>query len=315
MALIPDSQTDDFWPTAARNLIKMLAKYFMCEEKVTPTFQMIYQKLCEPDFNNWVDEQYPNLADPSVKNLFSTYKTSYEKTRAGISQQVKEFLEPFNTPNLANASNGNDFDFNELRKSPVTIYLIIPASGGIYQSLISIFFEQMICANTMNEPDENDCAINAMIDEFANIPKMPTLAQGISYLRSYRIRVCTFIQYTSQITEIYGQNFKDGFMAAPLKIAFKITDLKDAEYFSELAGKKTIKVKNDNHSSNRDSEYFYFDRSSGTKQTKNLLTKDEIMWLKPSDLLIYKSGSMVIKATKNFWTNSRSYKKLYRSIQ
>ena len=61
-----------------------------------------------------------------------------------------------------------------------------PTLQGIYHS---------ICALDFNEPDPDEVSITAIIDEFANLPKMPSIAKGVSFLRSYRIRVCAFVQH------------------------------------------------------------------------------------------------------------------------
>jgi len=243
--IIPDSQ-ESLWADGSRSIAKMLAMYEILEKKQIPTLSKIYQEICHPEFDDRIKSLYPVIETPRLINLFGKYLSAREKTRRDLLLSAQEYLSKFDSPNLAYATSRNDFNFHELRKKPTTIYLIMPANTETYGAICSIFFEQMIrfCSEN-NEPDKNEFTINAMIDEFANLPKIPSIAKGISFLRSYRIRICAFVQQISQLKEVYGEDKKESFMAAPIKVAFSVSSYNDARYFSALAGKKTIKMKND----------------------------------------------------------------------
>ena len=145
-----------------------------------------------------------------------------------------------------------------------------------------------------NEPDDSEYSINAIIDEFANLPKMLSVSKGVSYLRSYRIRVCVFTQNISKIKEIYGESRKEDLLSAPVKVAFNVTSRADAEYFSRLAGQKTVRIKNESMGRNMSMSY------SSNKQSRPLLNAGDVMRLGRSKLLIYCAGHQVVKGRKNF---------------
>ena len=187
----------------------------------------------------------------------------------------------------------------------MTIYLVMPANTATYGPICSIFFEQMLRLTTAKSENSQDVLpINAIIDEFANLPKMPSLAHGVSFLRSYKIRVCTFVQLISQLKDVYGDSKKDSLMAAPIKVAFNVSSFEDAKYFSALAGKKTVKVKNESTQQN-------LNFSTNThKQLKDLISPDEVMRLNKGKMLIFRTGFNVVKARKNFWFHCKRYKNL-----
>ena len=237
--------------------------------------------------------------------MFGKYLSARDKTRRDLLLSAQEYLSKFDSPNLAYATSDNDFNFYDLRHKPMTIYLIMPANTETYGTICAIFFEQMIrmCAEK-NAPDKDEYTINAKIDEFANLPKIPSIAKGISFLRSYRIRVCAFVQQVSQLKEVYGEDKKESFMAAPIKVAFNVSSFNDAKYFSGLSGKKTINVKN---------ETLHQDMSiniSTHKQYRELLNPEEVTHLKKTQLLIYFTGFNVIRGKKNFWFKDRYYRQL-----
>ena len=300
--LIPSSR-DPLWADAARNVAKMLAMQALVEERKIPTLQGIYQTICHPGFIESVETRFEHIRTPRIANLFGKFLSAREKTRRDILLNAQEYLSKFDSPHLAHATSGNDFDFRELRTRPMTIYVIMPANTETFGAIGAIFFEQMIQLTTeKNEPDPSEYSINAIIDEFANLPKMPSLAKGISFLRSYRIRVCAFVQQIAQLKAVYGEAHKEGFMAAPVKVAFNVTSKADADYFSSLAGKKTITVKNSTTHQDLSTNV------STHQQYRDLLTADEVMRLRASRLLIYRTGHHVIKAKKNFWFKHQEYR-------
>jgi type IV secretion system protein VirD4 len=292
--LIPDSN-DPLWADGSRNVAKMLAMFEILEQKKTPTLQGIYQTLCDPNFPEKIPLMYDKIKTPRVSNLFGKFLSTRDKTQKDLLLNAQEYLSKFDSPNLAYATSGNDFDFRDLRKAPMTIYLIMPSNTETFGPIAAIFFEQMTRLTTENnEPGKEEYSINAFIDEFGNLPKMPSIAKGISFLRSYRIRVCAFVQHIAQLKGVYGEESKEGFLASPVKLAFNITSKQDADYFSALAGKKTITLKN---------QSFRGDLSlniSAQKQMRDLIQPDEIMRMSRSKLLIYRSGFQVVRGRKNF---------------
>ncbi len=292
--LIPDSN-DPLWADGSRNVAKMLAMFEILELKKTPTLQGIYETICDRNFSEKIPLMLDEIKTQRVANLFGKFLFTRDKTQKDLLLNAQEYLSKFDSPNLAYGTSGNDFDFKDLRKIPMTIYLIMPANTETFGPIAAIFFEQMIRLTTENnEPGKEEYSINAFIDEFGNLPKMPSIAKGISFLRSYRIRVCAFTQHIAQLKAVYGEESKEGFLASPLKLAFNITSKQDADYFSALAGKKTVTLKN---------ESFRGDLSlniSAQKQLRELIQPDEIMRMSRSKLLIYRSGFQVVRARKNF---------------
>lgn len=306
--IIPDSQ-DSIWADGSRSIAKMLAMYEILEKNETPTLTHIYQIICHPEFDDHINSLYPMIKTSRIANLFGKYLSAKDKTKRDLLLSAQEYLSKFDSPNLAYATSGNDFNFNEFRHKPMTIYLIMPANTETYGTICAIFFEQMIrlCTQT-NSSNQTEYPINAMIDEFANLPKIPSIAKGISYLRSYRIRICAFVQQISQLKEVYGEDKKESFMAAPIKVAFNVTSYNDAKYFSALAGKKTIKINN---------ETLHQDMSmnvSTQRQYRELLNPEEVMHLKKQQMLIYVTGFNVIQGKKNFWFKDKYYQSLVNTV-
>lgn len=291
--LIPDSH-DPLWADGSRNILKMLAMYYLLEKKMTPTFQQLFQDICDPQFHENIESLVDSIKTSRVLNLFNKLLSIREKTRKDLLLNAQEYLAKFDSPNLAHATGSNDIWFNDLRCKKMTVYLVMPANTQTYGAIAAIFVEQMLRICAEYEPKPGDKSINVIIDEFANLPKMPSLLKGITYLRSYRIRVCAFVQQIAQLDAVYQSVGKKAFMASPIQIAFNVTSYEDAKYFSSCAGKKTIRVKNDSTNQNMGFNI------STNKQYRDLISPEEVMRLSVNKLLIYRKGYNLIFRKKYY---------------
>lgn len=169
----------------------------------------------------------------------------------------------------------------------------MPANTQTYGPIVAIFFEQLLQLVTHGgEPQKHECSITILMDEFANFPKMPSLVKGITFLRSYRIRVCAFVQYIAQLKDVYGEQGKESFLACPMQLAFNITSIEDARYFSALAGRETVRISNE--SIGKDMAMSV----SMNTQHRDLLRPEEIMQLSQKKILVFKKGFEIIKMKK-----------------
>ena len=92
---------------------------------------------------------------------------------------------------------------------------------------------------TLHEPSQDEkIRVLALLDEFGNMSRISKLKEGMSFLRSYNIRMVVIVQYLSQITSIYGRDDARGFLNTKVKIAFTLNDAEDAKFFSEALGKR-----------------------------------------------------------------------------
>ena len=92
---------------------------------------------------------------------------------------------------------------------------------------------------TLHEPSQDEkIRVLALLDEFGNMSRISKLKEGMSFLRSYNIRMVVIVQYLSQITSIYGRDDARGFLNTKVKIACTLNDAEDAKFFSEALGKR-----------------------------------------------------------------------------
>jgi type IV secretion system protein VirD4 len=81
-----------------------------------------------------------------------------------------------------------------------------------------------------------------LLDEFTALGRIPIIAESISYLPGYNVRVLLVIQAPSQLREVYGQNNAETMMKSlAARIVFAPKDIPDAREISDELGNVTVK--------------------------------------------------------------------------
>ncbi|MBE8215894.1 MAG: type IV secretory system conjugative DNA transfer family protein [Endozoicomonadaceae bacterium] len=301
--LIPESK-EPIWSMGSRSIAATLV-CMMNTTQQKPTLFAVYQALCRPDLREEIAQFYElNTLNPQLKALCGKCLSVREEQFKDLSLQAQEYLSCFNQPNLSKATNSNAFNFHLLREKIQTIYIKMPANTETYGPICALFFEQLFQHSSQeNNPDLSKKSITCFIDEFANLPRIPSIIKGINYLRSYRIRICLFIQHTAQLAHVYGIINKENFLAMPIKVIFNISSKEDADYFSRYCGSTTIEIKNKSEQQGRYSMQYQH-------QNVPLIRPDELQRLSKKYSLILKTGFVPVKSKKNFWFLHRKYRKL-----
>ncbi len=173
-----------------------------------------------------------------------------ENTLSGI---VATFCTPlliFQNPRVDAAMSASDFDLRAVRRERMTVYLgIRPNKLKDGAVIINLFFDQLLNQNCRTLPSEDpllkyQCLL--VMDEFTSIGRVPMVADAVSYMAGYNMRLLTVIQNQSQLEEVYGRagavtikaNHALMVMYAPSPVV-----LADAKEYSEMLGDQTVKGK------------------------------------------------------------------------
>jgi type IV secretion system protein VirD4 len=127
----------------------------------------------------------------------------------------------------------------------MSIYIHIPPYDKDRLSpLLTLFWAQIIQQMTLHEPGQDEkIPVLALLDEFGNMSRINKLKDGLSFLRSYRVRFVVLVQYLAQLNSIYGKEDAKGFLNSKINVAFALNDIDDAKFFSQSLGNKTVKLR------------------------------------------------------------------------
>ncbi|MDH2998032.1 conjugal transfer protein TraG, partial [Pasteurellaceae bacterium LFhippo2] len=223
----------------------------------------------------------------------------------GIKASFETPLKVFQDPLFEMATSTNDFDFRNLRKEKITIYIgITPENISTARPILNLLFSQLIFENIRQGlPDTNPelkHGILMLMDEFTSIGFMERYQVAIAYMAGYNIRSLIIYQNRTQLGENpplgYGDKGSETLLENhSCNIIYRPKNPKTAEEISKRIGNITTINKNKSHS------------KSGTSTSDNttqraLILPQEIMDLKDDEEIIF-CNSAKIKCKKAFFYN------------
>ncbi|AHF60823.1 hypothetical protein P344_02250 [Spiroplasma mirum ATCC 29335] len=262
--------------------------------------------------NNSFDEKKFNLASviPIINNkdkLFNYFKKldishpariaisglldGAKETTGSILQSIKTGLEKFSDPILRTLISKNELDLQTLTNCPTAVFLVVPddrTDRHIFASLFisqsyKILIEQASLANRKLEKP-----FYYILDEFANIPKIPDMGAKISVSGGRNIWWVLIIQDKPQLVDKYGENMARTINNnCSMHIFLQTMDIETAKYYSEIIGERTIVSK-----SRSNQVLLEKKQASGTRSLSG------VSLIKPADLMQLPSGHAVVVYSK-----------------
>ncbi|MDF0606789.1 type IV secretory system conjugative DNA transfer family protein [Neisseriaceae bacterium TC5R-5] len=255
--LFPDVPgTDVIWTATPRSLfLGIVLMLLETSGKMVTLGQVLRETLQDGDgsayFGKIVNER-AKAGNPysgaCVRALNSYISIASENTRSGVMTSFRSKLELWMNPIVDAATSGNDFDLRDLRKKRMTVFVgVTPDNLKRLAPLLNLFYQQLIDLNTRELPEHNQalkyqCLL--MMDEFTALGKLDCLADGISFIAGYGLRLLPIFQSPAQIVDKYGEAAAETFStnhAAQIIYPPKVSEIKTAREISEWLGFQTVK--------------------------------------------------------------------------
>ena len=256
--LYPDPpNVDPFWTASARSLFLGIALYLFETPSTPKTIgEVLRQGMASDDEGfgqHWKrviegrnSGKFP-LSPQCVRALYDVIDLA-PVTASSIRKTFTSRLDLWLNPILDAATSANDFDLRDLRRKPLSIYVgVNPDDLHRLRPVLALFFQQAIGLQTRTLP-EHDPSLSRqvlmLLDEFTALGRIPIIAESVSYLPGYNVRVLLVIQTPAQLREVYGPNGAETMLKSlAARIAFAPKDIADAREISDELGNTTIKVK------------------------------------------------------------------------
>ena len=150
-----------------------------------------------------------------------------------------------------------------------------------------------------------------ILDEFANIGKIPDFDKKISTSRSRGISFSVILQNIDQLEAVYEKSYETIMGNCDTHVFLGSNSFKTVEYFSKQLGEKTID--RDNISINKDKQNHRTGKSlSDQIMARALMTPDELRRLDNDLCIIFEKGLKPIKANKFYYFKHPMDKEMQR---
>jgi len=265
-----ESSKDPSWEKTARRLIHAVL-LAMLEDSLIPELG-----LTEDKYNFYNVAKICNTTDSgrdtyaTLKKYLFDYRDKFSKvpemaatalqnaetTTKNYMGFVTGYMSLFSDTGISLLTSKSDMDFVNMDEKPTAIFLIIPDEIRVRYPLAILFVVQLykkLVEKAQRIGGRLKRNVYFMLDEFGNMPKFPEFGSIMTVGRSRGIFFELCVQSYSQLYQVYGQDegkiIKDN---CPIQVYIASEDTTTNKEFSELLGKKTIVITNENKSKGPD---------------------------------------------------------------
>lgn len=227
------------------------------------------------------------------RKAIQAYDGTPDRERGSMMSTAMRHLKFLDDPRIIEAISATDFSIDELKRKPMTIYLVMPPNRlEMNARFVRAFFGQAIMS-IMASAGKPDYRVLFLLDEFAQLGKMDIVEEKLPLIRGYGATFWLIVQNLAQLKETYPkwQNFMANCGA---KQYFGTSDFETAKYISDSLGKKTVEFQTENSNSGASFGSGMSTNSGAGKSQqftgRELLTPDEIETLPPEKEIVLISG-------------------------
>ena len=318
MALRPiENQHDPSWEKGAQAFIEGFLNAMLEESEFPEQTGMNRDKFCLynlaqiTSYKDVGEDNYVTLKnyaqgrsrDSKVMPLVSTALFNAAGTTKSYMGFVTESMKLFQDMGINYLTSKNELDLTRFAYDPTIVYFIVPDEDKTRHGLATIFisqlYKQLIAEAVKCNPSDPSLPKNVyfLLDEFANIPKIPNFDSLITVGRSRKIFFCIVVQSFTQLDGLYGEKeantIRDN---CNIKIFIGTDDQKTKEAFSKYCGDISLEIKSKSKSTDSKGQDGGSNTSAQTKQ-RPLIYPDELGRLPPETCVVKIFREFPIKAT------------------
>ena len=309
--------SDPYWDDMAELLLKSLIYYLIAtrpeEEQNLASCAELVRAANNKGGSNLLSELMSQLPyDHPARMNYKSIEIAPEKTYGSILSSLQSKLGKFDSKEIAELTSTDTIDFEEIGNKKTAVYVISSDTHTAYDFLLTIFFSQMI-QQLYDYADLNGGMLKEktffILDEFANIGKIPDFDKKISTSRSRGISFSVILQNVDQLEAVYEKSYETIMGNCDTHVFLGSNSYKTVEYFSKALGEKTIE--RDSISINRDRQNWKTGKSvSDQVMARALMTPDELRRLDNDLCIIFEKGIKPVKAQKYYYFKHPMAKKL-----
>ena len=248
-ALIVHSEKDSHWTDGARSLVGGALLYDVLTNKAqdkVPTLADMrgLMSMDEVKFKSEIDVMtlHPSIV---VRDRLNAFKDAMTNELRSMRSTAKTQTTWLSDPAMAKVTREHDFEFSDLKRKPMTVYVILPSrhvsAGSSYSRYLRLIVQSALDA-MMRTPRTNKRPVWFLIDEFFSLGNLPVIERMMSEGAGYGIQLQLVVHNLGQLKELYGQNWETFISGATVKQFFAAQDLTSAKYISDVLGQRTVQT-------------------------------------------------------------------------
>lgn len=178
--------------------------------------------------------------DGVIRRAANSMATKAPNERSGVISTAIEQTDFLDSPSIARCLATSDFSLVDLKRSPTTVYLCLPAGRMATHSrwlriVINLAVEAM-----EREPALPPNPVLFIMDEFAVLDHLSSIEKAAGQIAGFGVKLWPILQDLTQLKSIYKERWETFMGNAGLLQFFGNNDLTTLEYVAKRLGKSTI---------------------------------------------------------------------------
>ena len=319
---------DHFWDNGESNLLKALVLYVDYDQSRTADMKnlpAVYQLLTQYT-ERQLTAMFEKLPlDHPARAPYNLFAQASDTVRSGIIIGLGTRLQVLQNKSVAAITSRSDIDLTLPGKKKCAYFMILSDQNTTMAFLSSLFFSFLFTKLTRyadSTPEQRcEVPVNLILDEFNNIGKIGSAADGsdfartLSVIRSREIRVMMAVQSLGQLQNRYPNNLWLEILGnADLQLMLGCSDSETASFYSERSGDMSIQINTTMtvRQTMAVAQVIPQYRHTEGQGRRKLLTPDEVLRLPNEELLCIIRGHNVLKLNKLDYTKHPMSKKIRR---
>lgn len=258
------------------------------------------------------DENYKNAVDYLFDELekiepdhfalkqYKAYKLAAGKTAKSILISCATRLAPFNIPEVRELLSRDEMELHTYgdKGRKTALFVIIPDTDPTFNFIVSIMYTQLFNILVTRADEKYKGAlpnhVRFMLDEFANIGKIPDFDKLIATIRSRNMSATIILQTLSQLKSIYKDNAETIMGNCDTSIFLGGNEKSTLKSLSEELGKETIDDYNESKTRSTNDSY----GQNYSKLGRELMTEDELKRMPRDTCIVQIVGKRPFKDKK-----------------
>ena len=311
---------EDFWVKAERLLYQAYIGYIWYEapeeeKNFITLLDMINASEAREDDENFkspVDLLFERLEEKDAEHFavkqYKKYKLAAGKTAKSILISCGARLAPFDIKELRDLMEYDELELDTLGDKKSALFVIISDTDDTFNFVVAMMYSQLF--NLLCDKADDKYGgrlpihVRCLLDEFANIGKIPNFEKLIATIRSREISACIVLQAQSQLKAIYKDNADTIIGNCDCTLFLGGKEKSTLKEISETLGKETIDLYNTSETRSNQNSYGLNYQKLG----KELMSQDELAVMDGGKCILQLRGVRPFLSDKYDITKHPNYK-------
>ncbi len=306
-ALIKREERDPHWSESAKGLVVAFIMWEVTQakrENRLPSLENVRRLLTEPnEYERGTDgkshlvaglkitaAKMINEGGFEIQSLISRFMRDSDEIASIQSTADRQTWWMLSRP-MRESIARNDVNFADLKKTPTTVYVILPAE---HMRTHSVWLRLVIVSALRALYTPGGLRTLFMLDEFAQLGHLAPIEDAFGLVRGYGVQIWPILQDLTQLKSLYKERWETFMANAGIVQAFAPNDLTTAGWISRRAGETTAVAAGYNLGDGITGQGQSSNQGMSYQQTKRrLFLEQELMDLGEGRGLIFPAGSSV----------------------